>query len=548
MSKRKTLAYTLTFIALFALAGVLHVYEKVPSYALNTVIFCALTFIYFGLILVWYSTIRVRLLPTLSRRYILAAAWFMLAYIFLRTVRYRVASVDDITLQQFTWYFYYAPVLFIPTLFLMVCIYSATVRADGTRRFDERWLLVLPAVLFVLVVTNNLHHWAFVPTTELPIIGHAHTYTYGWLFYVVWAMCFVEALGGVGVLVRATRRRMTLAKAIIPVGVAVVLVVLLFLDNRLGAQGTVRPYLTPEITSFGMMTMFECCIRLRLFPYNENYEGFFGSLQWPAAVTDRDLEPRWVSAQPLGATKEMMHHAIYNSVYINSDRRLCAYPLRAAGYVFYTEDESNLHETNRRLDQANQALEEENALIEMENELREAAAHVESRSKIYAHINAVMHKRQEHVAALLEGAVPNAPDFGETIAKVLVHTTFIKRGANMLLAAQEADEIPVAELQLAMNESMMYLKYCDIHAGCVVADEGSLPGQVLFDLYSTLEDIVEALLRSCTRIIVFYEGGVLRVSANCRTAPDVEGTALPVSVKKADGAYYFTVHAKGGDV
>lgn len=66
----------------------------------------------------------------------------------------------------------------------------------------------------------------------------------------------------------------------------------------------IRPYSGPEIHIFGMLGVFEVCIRQRLMPHNENYAGFFHSMHIPALITDRSLTPFYrTSAPPYGKRK-----------------------------------------------------------------------------------------------------------------------------------------------------------------------------------------------------------------------------------------------------
>ena len=63
-----------------------------------------------------------RLLPARAKGYVLTAGGMMLLFIAAQFTKFRIAVIPGLT--RYCWYFYYIPMLFIPTLFLMtsMCI------------------------------------------------------------------------------------------------------------------------------------------------------------------------------------------------------------------------------------------------------------------------------------------------------------------------------------------------------------------------------------------------------------------------------------------
>ena len=537
--------YTLVFGATFALLGLLHYFEW-ELHDLAALLFCVITFGYIGLVLAWYWSVRTRLLPTRARLYIAAAAWLMVFFLVLRTVRYHFVQPSDAYVYQWTWYLYYVPYLFIPALFLMACIYSTEWRGATDVHVDERWLLVVPAVFFLLVCTNEWHYLVFEPFVTVPITGQPDTYGYGPFYYVIWTIFVSEAVLGVGLLVSVTKKTQHWLKALIPVGVILAYALVLTFDNYTSGNGSFHnAYSMPELSVFGMLAVFECSIRLRLIPYNENYAGVFAKMRLAAVITDNDLVPRWRTETAIEARREDLAQATEGEKPLDRDTVLWAHRLGEAGYVFYTEDRRDIHALNDRLAAANATIEEENALIKRENELQVEAARVRQRNEIYRNVREVMATRQRKINELLTEAEPNTPAFRPIVAEVLVRQAFVKRGSNMLLTMADGGKITYADMDLAMDEPLRYLKYRNIHAGVNVLTEGALEAETAFALYQTFEDVIEALMPVATRIVVAFEGGKLRISANAKKRPSLPETALPVLSKTEDGGCYFLVDGTG---
>ena len=143
-----------------------------------------------------------------------------------------------------------------------------------------------------------------------------------------------------------------------------------------------RFYNSPELRIFGMLAIFEVCIRSRLILYNENYFGFFAGLNQPVLITDRSIRHVFQTALPIEASEEALRSSVEAPVYLNEDTKLCGMEL-GAGYAFWTEDETQLHKENRRLEAANEFLSQENELIEVENKLKEKKSRLDAESAIY---------------------------------------------------------------------------------------------------------------------------------------------------------------------
>ena len=189
--------HTILFISFFLLGGILHVLEdhfhnvKSPDYTIVTILFCMVFLIYCALLIFWIQSVQNRLLPSKARTYLIVMAVMMIFYLFLRAFKYRIASAA--VMIRVTWYAYYVPMVMIPTLFLMLCIWIA--RGEKKAKWDERLLLVPAGILVVTILTNDLHHLVFLPEPGIePFIGKARTYTYRLPFYLTYAWMILTIL------------------------------------------------------------------------------------------------------------------------------------------------------------------------------------------------------------------------------------------------------------------------------------------------------------------------------------------------------------------
>ena len=550
--KNKTTLATVLFVVGILLAGSAHALAKLciqwfmdsPDTStflpfFSTLMFCLNLGIYITLLLFWIQSLFQRLLPSRERSYLICAALCMVVMLILRSVKYRLVDEQNDLLLRYLWYLYYIPMLLMPTLFLMTCL-----RLEGKnreKRFDERWLLLPAAVLAVLFLTNDLHHLAFAPVSGYPMNGAYKTYTNQILLYVYYGYYAVTIGLGLFLLTKANSRFHSFQKAAKPFLFLLVMLGLTLIDKALTLTSIPSMFLVPETVSFGMIGVFESCIRNRLIPHNENYAGFFEQMRFPVMITDRSFAPAYRSAQSVGASTGQLGEALNTPVYTDEDTKLSAKEI-TAGYAFYTEDESELHRLNEKLRDANELIEGENDLIQAENELKAKQAQVDSRNLIYARIAERMLPYHRRALRMIDGMEKDDAGFERRLAQLNLLNAAIKRGTNLLLTEEGKEYISNEELKGALNELSLYLHYLGIQANIKVIGDAFSREDAL-RLFLSAYEIAAALSDRTSMLQIVVDGRSLRVTSDGGAL-----SALPdgIIVEESGGLYFFGFTAEKG--
>jgi hypothetical protein len=91
--------------------------------------------------------------------------------------------------EELLWYFAYGPLLFMPGIWLCLVLNDLT---QWNILHLLRILDLVAGVLFILVMLNPLHHWAFIFLYDGS--GVCQGYTYGPLYYgMAGAICFYSS-------------------------------------------------------------------------------------------------------------------------------------------------------------------------------------------------------------------------------------------------------------------------------------------------------------------------------------------------------------------
>ena len=115
--------------------------------------------LYIGLFTAWGISVQRRVMQPQARRILMLIAALMVFWVFDRTVKF--FFVTDQNVIRYLWYLYYLPMLLIPLLSVFAAVSLG--KPESFRLPHWSRLLYIPAgVLFLLVLTNDLHQIAFV--------------------------------------------------------------------------------------------------------------------------------------------------------------------------------------------------------------------------------------------------------------------------------------------------------------------------------------------------------------------------------------------------
>ena len=544
MTERNTNRSTWLFAGLLLLAGIANLLSRngIPAFE------CGMTvsnyLICTGLLLFWTQSVRARLLPSRARHWTVSAALMMLLYQLLRIFKYRFAV--ETALRRYTAYLYFLPMTLIPTLFLMTCLCIRRGNRPGRRH--EALLLIVPALLSLLALTNDLHGLVYTPKIDLAeFTVSSGTYRSGPVFYLIYGWMILSLLAGFVLLFLETDRRNRTAFRKLAAVTALWLGMIFLYNTVFDGTEFARMYNAPEIHTFGLLAVFEVSIRNRLIQSNVDYPGFFSALQTPALITDRHLEPVYRSGSTIAAGEDQLRSALGSSIHLMRDLRLSGREVRG-GYAFWAEDETAIHRAQERLAEANELIESENSLIRAETEQREKDAWLQSRHHIYHEIAAAMYPYQQRISSLLSQMEPGTENYREQLARVSVLNAYVKRKTNLLLLAAEQEPLTIYNLFLALKESASYLSLAGLRTEAQQPDETAYPADRIIALYDAFETVAEQLIGKASSLMVSWKGSSLTLATEASCTPDLNGLAQETQTREEENILYMDFSAeKGGE-
>ena len=247
--------------------------------------------IYIGLFAAWRFSVRQRIVPKNTRRYLSAVAFFLILWMVIRTVKYYF--VVDPNINRILWYCYYIPMLFVPLFSIFV---SASIGKPENSRMSK-WLIPATILTFsftLFVLTNDLHQLVVAfPENAAVFTDEDYTYRIGYIIVIGWELvCALIAIGIMLYKCRLPRTRKILWLPFVPTGIAVLYGVL-----YASGSGFVKNYL-PDVTAFQCLAfaaIFESCIACGLIQSNTHYKELFSASDLPVYITDKEYHLQMAS-------------------------------------------------------------------------------------------------------------------------------------------------------------------------------------------------------------------------------------------------------------
>lgn len=533
---------------LFLLAGLLHETDAVLPEKWHALTFLFTSVIYLALAMGYAVSIQQRIMQTAVRRLMMTAVGMAAMWIFLRTCKYRF--FDSQSIQRLLWYLYYLPQLLSPTLAFLASLHLGR-RED--QPLPRAWyLLLIPAaLLFLGVMTNDLHQQAF----RFTLTGSNDDYTHGPVYYLsVGWMLAMMALSTLVLFrrsrVRSGRRFIWLPGTLFAAGFAL---------SLMSFTNIITAYKIPELFCATFVITWECCIRIGLVPSNTNYSGIFTASTISAQIADQedDVVIRSTGAQPL--TKEQLYSAHEGVAALDPDTRLHSHVLHG-GRIYWTDSVAELNRIRRQLEEAAANLARDNELVRTENELRQQQARLEEQNRLYDSMLPAVRPQLNTVSRLLDDATPDAPDFDRRMALVCVYGAYVKRRCNLTLIQQSESHTGLQELALCIRESLGYLSAYGVSEAFLQQGDAQLPPSGVILVYDFFEAAVEASLPELSALMVNLRADGQEVTL--RLAMEDARDTLPagweenrlrehrarVAQETQDGTLFLTLRmAKAGD-
>ena len=496
------------------------------------------TALYLLLFTLWGFSLDRRIIQRQTLHCLRLTAVLMLLWLILRTLKYSV--VTGPAAGRYIWYLYYLPMLFLPLLGVYIAL-SMGKSEDYRLSRGTGMLSIIPAALFLLVITNDLHQQVFAFKSGVPGLPVSGTYSYRPLYFICLGWMVVCMAFSLVCLFRKSRVPSGEGKRIAPfvLGCAMLLYSILYLSGI----PAVRWWFGDMNVMFCLLyaAIYESCIRCRMIPSNTGYVELFEASTLAACIADRSGR---IVLRSRAAGKDMTCPQEGQRIVRPDGMRISSAPI-SGGYAVWQDNVRQLAELRTRLNANKEEMERNKKKLKDAYLVQKNLHELTEKNCIYNELEA-KHSRQtaqmRQMLARCESAGP--AERRSLLKKVLLLGTYIKRSANLYFLSSEYQWLPQQELRLTVDEAVRALTACGTECGVIYRTTEPMRASEVVRLFDLLEIVAETTVDDLRSLFISVSDSAMDLSVEC--AADLSAIASPeVTVRQEDGLWLIRTGIRG---
>ena len=496
------------------------------------------TALYLLLFTLWGFSLDRRIIQRQALHCLRLTAALMLLWLILRTLKYSV--VTGPAAGRYIWYLYYLPMLFLPLLGVYIAL-SMGKSEDYRLSRGTGMLSIIPAALFLLVITNDLHQQVFAFKSGVPGLPVSGTYSYRPLYFICLGWMVACMAFSLVCLFRKSRIPSGEGKRITPfvLGCAMLLYGILYLSGI----PAVRWWFGDMNVMFCLLyaAIYESCIRCRMIPSNTGYVELFEASTLAACIADRSGR---IVLRSRAAGKDMTCPQEGQRIVRPDGMRISSAPI-SGGYAVWQDNVRQLAELRTRLNANKEEMERNKKKLKDAYLVQKSLHELTEKNRIYNELEE-KHSRQtaqmRQMLARCERAGP--AERRSLLKKVLLLGTYIKRSANLYFLCSEYQWLPQQELRLTVDEAVRALTACGTECGVIYRTTEPMRASEVVRLFDLLEIVAETTVDDLRSLFISVSDSAMDLSVEC--AADLSAIASPeVTVRQEDGLWLIRTGIRG---
>ena len=496
------------------------------------------TAIYLLLFTLWGFSLDRRIIQRQTLHCLRLTAALMLLWLILRTLKYSV--VTGPAAGRYIWYLYYLPMLFLPLLWVYIAL-SMGKSEDYRLSRGIGMLSIIPAALFLLVITNDLHQQVFAFKSGVPGLPVSGTYSYRPLYFICLGWMVVCMAFSLVCLFRKSRIPSGEGKRIMPfvLGCAMLLYSILYLSGI----PAVRWWFGDMNVMFCLLyaAIYESCIRCRMIPSNTGYVELFEATTLAACIADRSGR---IVLRSRAADENMTCPQEGQRIVRPDGMRISSAPI-SGGYAVWQDNVRQLAELRTRLNVNKEEMERNKKKLKDAYLVQKSLHELTEKNRIYNELEAKHSRQTAQMRQMLARCERSGPaERRSLLKKVLLLGTYIKRSANLYFLSSEYQWLPQQELRLTVDEAVRTLTACGTECGVIYRTTGPMRTSEVVRLFDLLEIVAETTVDNLRSLFISVSDSAMDLSVEC--AADLSVVASPeVTVRREDGLWLVRTGIRG---
>lgn len=398
--------------------------------------------VFLVILITWAIYIGIRINDYEIRKAVFVCLAIVLSWLFLRYIRNHM--YNDVLLR-YIWYLNYIPLIFAPILFLNANMIITLKRSKKVIHVTIA-LFIVSIILLFLVLANDIFEFAFIFKKGL---DEWSNYSYGFLFYVICLVGFLELIAGIVLLIKKNYKQTS--KRVLASPILIFLFIFAYIAcDFVGVSYVVEMDYTLIICLFALI-LWEVTLRAGLVQNCGRYYSLFNNMTFDLALATKDEEIIYKTNN-------------FDSTQTNA--RYSKYEI-SNGYAILKDDLSVLDKAKKELEKRTVLLEKNNNTLKHEHKIMAEYYSLSSQNEILNEIDMDYKLKNEEIINLINKIEPlnDKKEIYPYLARIKFLVSYTKQKYNCYINSKMNEKIEVQTIALAIHIIMEDAKSLNLDCG-----------------------------------------------------------------------------------
>lgn len=423
---------------------------------------------------VWMAILYIRIFDKTLKKYICSMGILLVFWMIVKITRPYTSGVYSF----YFWYLYYIPLLFIPTIYYNCSNYIVNKKSIKNRIVT----IVVSSVLFLLVITNNLHNFVFKLTDD----PDRYIHNTGYYIIVVWIL--IQIIIAIKNLIKLKKENKK--KNMISLSVVILLGVLytvFYVKDVYIIRGTNMSVVVGTLFCIGLELLFD----FKLIPNNFKYKKIFTNSNLPLEIVSNDGNKRIKTNHNIDIENSILTDICTGSckkMYETKDKIQNVKKI-TGGYAVEEKDLSEVHRLKEKLQATNKELLRQEKILQKQKKMEAEIYETKIKNEIVEALDNTIEQKRSLITETLDGM--QTVDFSK-MQEIKLLINYCKRMSSLVISNYNKEVYSNKRLEVILNELLEEIKALNVN-GVLQTNSFDITSSEMASIYESVFEIVTSV-------------------------------------------------------
>ena len=456
-----------------------------------------ITYIFLIIFSIWFLTLYNRIFDKKLKKYILLIGGLQIFWMIVRIIK----TLTSGTLNNFMWYLYYIPMIFIPTFY-----YLSSKYITNKENKHKNMSIAISTLLAFLVMTNDLHHSVFSPVEEN---GH---YYHKIVYYIICIWIFYQLLMATITLVRKQINLKNYYKIMLPfIPIILGLVyTIMYVKNIAEIRSTNMSVILGVLFFVGL----ECMLNLKLIPNNSNYIKPYKKSNLEIAIISNNIKSILNTNAnieiPSAIIDDLKKNQVKEKYNLEDDISYITKKING-GIVILKKSFKEINKLKNTLLEKNKELKKQKSVLEKKQKIVQDLYEIEIRNQILDEVTDKIEIKKKEIEKMLN-EMNNIDRKKLSVIKLWIG--YCKRMSNLVISDYNKEKYNKEKINILLQELLQDANNLKVNGTLINNDILECNSNVILKIYDSIFAIIEELYDTEILISILQNDNYIRIIVN----------------------------------